>query len=213
MGKGNQELPYEMGGKMLKVSEEERDLGVIMHRSAKPSRQCAEASKKANSTLGMIRRTRDKDTILRLYKSLVRPQLEYCIQVWSPHLKLDMEKLEKVQRNAPKMIQGYKDLSYEERLIRCGLTTLEKRRSRGDLIEAYKIIIGKESIQWERFFELAPSKGTRGHRYKLFKKRKGTLGQKFFSARVVDLWNELDDSTVSVDNVTVFKRKLGKWSY
>ena len=45
----------------------------------------------------------------------------------------------------------------------------------------------------------------------LFKKRKGTLGQKFFSARVVDLWNELDDSTVSVDNVTVFKRKLGNW--
>src|SRR6218665_1558232 len=46
MGKRNQELPYEMGGKVLKVSEEERDLGVIMHRSAKPSRQCAEASKR-----------------------------------------------------------------------------------------------------------------------------------------------------------------------
>src|SRR6218665_1639799 len=98
-------------------------------------------------------------------------------------------------------------------LIRCGLTTLEKRRSRGDLIEACKIITGKELIQWERFFELAPSKVTRGHRYKLFKKRKGTLGQKFFSARVVDLWNELEDSTVSVDNVTAFKRKLGKLGY
>src|SRR6218665_985195 len=216
MGKRNQELSYEMGGKVLKVSEEESDLEVIMHRSAKPSRQCTEASKKANSTLCMIRRTivtRDKDTILRLYKSLVRPQLEYCIQVWSPYLKQDMEKLEKLQRRATKMIQGYKDLSYEERLIRCGLTTLEKRRSRGDLIEAYKIITGKESIQWERFFELAASKGTRGHIYKLFKKRKGTIGQKFFSARVVDLRNELDDSTVSVDNVTAFKRKLGKLGY
>src|SRR6218665_3614248 len=100
----------------------------------------------------MIKRTivtRDKDTILRLYKTLVRPKLKYCIQVWSPYRKQDMEKLEKV---------------YEERLIRCWLTTLEKRRSRGDLIEAYKIITGKESIQWERFFELAPSKVTRGHR-------------------------------------------------
>src|SRR6218665_3710877 len=105
MGKGNQELSHEMGGKVLKVSEEERDLGVIMHRSAKPSRQCAEASKKAYSTLGMIRRTivtRDKDTILRLYKSLVRPQLEYCIQVWSPHLQQDMEKLEKAQEEPQK---------------------------------------------------------------------------------------------------------------
>src|SRR6218665_2522488 len=155
MGKGNQELSYVMGGKVLKVSEEERDLGVIIYRSAKPSRQCAEASEKANSTLGMIRGiivSRDKDTILRLYKTLIRPQLEYCIQVWSSYLKQDMEKLEKVQRRAAKMIQGYKYLSYKERLIRCGLTTLEKRRSRGDLIEAYKIITGKESIQWERFF-------------------------------------------------------------
>src|SRR6218665_964045 len=122
-------------------------------------------------------------------------------------------KVDKVQRRATQIIQGYKYLSYEERLIRCELTILEKRRSRGDLIEAYKIITGEESIQWERFFELAPSKVTRGHRYKLFKKWKGTLGQKCFSARVVDLWNALDDSTVSVDNVTAFKRKLGKLGY
>jgi hypothetical protein len=216
MGKRNNEFSYEMGGTVLKASEEERDLGVIMHKSAKPSRQCAEASKKANSTLGRIRRTivsRDKDTILRLYKSLVRPQLEYCIQVWNPYLKQDIEKLEKVQRRATKMIWGYKDLSYEERLKRCGLTTLEKRRNRGDLIEAYKIITGKEALKWERFFELAPNKTTRGHRYKLFKKPKGRLGQKFFSARVVDLWNGLDDSTVSVDTITAFKRKLGKLGY
>jgi len=85
------------------------------------------------------------------------------------------------------MIQGYTYLGYEERLIRCGLTTLKKRRSRGDFIEAYEIITGNESIQWERFFELAPSNGTLVHRYKLFKKKKRTLEQNFFSARVVDL--------------------------
>jgi len=83
-----------------------------------------------------------------------------------------VEKLEKAQRKATEMIQGYKDLGYEERLIRCGLTTLKKRRSRGDLIEAHKIITGKEVIQWDRFFELL-SNVTRGHKYKLFKKRKG----------------------------------------
>jgi len=82
--------------------------------------------------------------------------------IWSPYMKQDMEKLEKVQIRAMTMIQGYKYLSYEERSIRFGLTTLEKKRSRGDLIEAYKIITGKESIQLERFFELAPSKVTRG---------------------------------------------------
>jgi len=104
-------------------------------------------------------------------------------------------------------------LSYEERLKRCGLTTLERRRSRGDLIEAYKIITAKEALEWETFFELSPNKASRGHRYKLFKKPKGTLGQKFFSARVVDLWNGVDDSTVSVDTITAFKSKLGKLGY
>ena len=49
--------------------------------------------------------------------------------------------------------------------------------------------------------------------YKLYKKRKGTLGQNVFSARFVDLWNELDDSTASVDNVTAFKRKQGNLGY
>src|SRR6218665_3691310 len=106
-----------------------------------------------------------------------------------------MEKLEKVQRTATKIIHGYKDLSYEERLKGCGLTTLDKRRSRRDLIEAYKIVTGKEAMWWERSFELAPIKITRGGTGTNYL-RKGILGQKLFSARVVDLWNELGDGNV-----------------
>src|SRR6218665_1337760 len=86
-----------------------------MHTSAKSSRQYAEAAEQANTTVGMKRRaivTSDKDTLLRLYKSLVRPQLEYCIHVWSPYLKQDMEKLEKVQRGVTQMIEGCKDLPW-----------------------------------------------------------------------------------------------------
>ena len=45
----------------------------------------------------------------------------------------------------------------------------------------------------------------------MFRKRTGTSGHKFFRARVVDFRNELDDSTVSVDNVTAFNRKLGRF--
>ena len=62
----------------MRASEEERDLGVIMHSIAKPSRQCVEAAKRANRILGMIKRTiviREQDVVLRLYKSLVRPHL------------------------------------------------------------------------------------------------------------------------------------------
>ena len=77
---------------------------------------------------------------MRLYKTLVRPHLEYCVQAWSPHLKKDIEILESVQRRATRMVNKCRGLSYEERLKVCGLTTLERRREQRDLIETYKLI-------------------------------------------------------------------------
>ena len=76
-----------------------------------------------------------------------------------------------------------------------------------------EIITGKEVLQRVKFFELAPNKVTRGRKYTLLKKPKETLGQKSFRARVVDLWLGFDDSTVTEDSVTSFKRKQGKLSF
>ena len=67
----------------------------------KVGNQCLKAAKKGNKTLGMIKRTfacRSKNIMVKLYKSLVRPKLEYCVQAWRPHFKKDIEVLEKVQR-------------------------------------------------------------------------------------------------------------------
>jgi len=65
--------------------------------------------------------------------------------------------------------------------------------NRRDLIEAFKIVTGKETLWWERLFKLAPNNSTRGHGCQLFKKPNGTLGQKFFSARVMDMSTVWDD--------------------
>ena len=86
------------------------------------------------------------------YKAIVRPHLEYCIQAWSPYLGKGIDMLEHIQRRATKLIPGLRDISYEERLRECGLTTLEMRRLIGDQIEVFKILNGYENIGSTIFF-------------------------------------------------------------
>src|SRR6266516_6936565 len=107
----------------------------------------------ANQILGLIARTfvsRDKNIVLTLYKTLVRPHLDYCIQAWRPYLIKAITKLEKVQRKATRMVEGLKDLSYEERLKRLNLTTLETRRIRADMLEVYIFFTG-----WRGWMEIS----------------------------------------------------------
>ena len=118
-----------------------------MDHNFKVGKQCTKAAAKGNQILGLISRTfvtRSKEVMMTLYKSLVRPHLEYCVQAWRPHLKKDIEKIEKVQRRATRMMMGREVLDYESRLKRVGLTTLETRRLRADMLEVYKIMNGME---------------------------------------------------------------------
>ena len=80
--------------------------------------------KKAETALGLLKRTvvcRDKNVVLKLYKLLVRPHLEYATAAWNPHFKRDIQLIEKVQKRMSKNIQGMKDLTYDERLIALNL--------------------------------------------------------------------------------------------
>ena len=101
---------------------QEKDLGVTFSADMKVSEQCGIAASKGNQILGLIRRTityKEKQLVVPLYKAIVRPHLEYCIQAWRPCRKKDIDKLERIQRRATKMIPALRDLSYESRLLQC----------------------------------------------------------------------------------------------
>ena len=81
-----------------------------MNANMKVSEQCRIAASKGNQVLGMIRRNityKDKSLIIPLYKAIVRPHVEYCIQAWSPYLRKDIDMLEKIQRRATKLMLMY----------------------------------------------------------------------------------------------------------
>merc|ERR1711872_715775 len=129
-----------MGDRELEATEGERDLGVFIDSKLEFGKHIRTIVGKANSMLGMIRVSfacMNKTMFLNLYLALVRPLLEYCVQVWSPYKKKYIKLLEGVQRRATKLVPQIKDLSYENRLKALGLKRLVDRRVRGDMIETY----------------------------------------------------------------------------
>ena len=204
-------------GNKVKVEEvtEEKDLGVYISNDMKPTIQCRKAADKAKSVLAMVKRNfknLDIDDFLIIYKTYIRPHLEYCVQAWSPHLIKDVQCLEKVQRAATKIVPSIKNLKYEDRLQKLGLTTLERRRCRGDLIETFKILTNRENIDSQQFFHSTDTgHNLRGHSMKLEVIRSRLeIRKHFYSQRVVPIWNSLPQEVIDAPSVNAFKNRLDR---
>ena len=158
----------------LDTVKSEKDLGVTIDSSLSFREHINSKVNLANRNLGIIFRTftyLDEETFLHLFKSLVRPHLEYSTPIWSPYYKKDKIMIENVQRRATKLVSTLKNLNYSERLKRLGLPTLEYRRERADLVQTYKILNDIDRLDKDKIFKRAHYAQTRGHNFKLFKQR------------------------------------------
>ena len=168
---------------------------------------------KANSRVGLIHNTfscMDRNNFLPLYKSQIRPLLEYCSSIWDPIQKYDVLEIEKVQHRATKLVPNLKDLPYPEQLKSLGLKTLAFRRKRNDIIQVFRILKGIDKPEPSHFFTESITL-TRGHRLKLKKPRVDTrMRQHSFSQRVINVWNSLPSEAVECCTINSFKNALKK---
>ena len=213
-GKKNENHHYKIGSSILAEDEEEKDVGVLFDQNLDFRKHIKTMISKANQRVGLIKRSFSRLNIHSfkiLYKSLVRPILEYCSAIWYPLYKTDALEIEKVQRRATKLVPELRKLDYSERLKALNITTLAYRRRRTDVLQVFRIIKGIDKILFETFFQYNTS-GTRGHHLKLEKPRATTkMRQNSFSHRAVNIWNSLPADAVTSKTINSFKNALEKF--
>ena len=192
--------------------DSEKDLGVTIDKNLNFREHISSKINLANRNVGIIFRTftyLDPEMFKNLYKSIVRPHLEYGTVIWSPMYKKDKIAIENVQRRATKLVRSCKDLSYPERLRKLGLPSLEYRRERSDLIQVYKILNDIDKMNKDKLFTLSAYGATRGHPKKIFKERpRLNIRANSFPHRVVNTWNNLPEHVVMAPSVNAFKSRL-----
>nr|VZI41040.1 unnamed protein product [Spirometra erinaceieuropaei] len=206
-------MAYCLNGIPLQEVDSQKDLGVWITTSLKTSLHCTKIAKSAMSVLYLVKRAFsafDEDCFAKVFRTFVRPQLEFAIQAWRPWTAKDLSILERVQRRATKLVAGQGSLPYATRLANLDLFPLSYRQLRGDLIQVFRIIRGQDcSLVPGDFFELATTTNLRGHPFKLRVTDARLDTRKFFfSNRVVEAWNALPVDVVMSASVEVFKRKL-----
>lgn len=217
LGKTNPKTIYSLDGNNLQSVNLQKDLGIHIAPNLKWEEHITTIVKKANSFIYIIRRSFQNMTVevfRKIYKTYIRPLLEYGFQIWNPYFQKDINLLESVQRRATKIPQALRRKSYEDRLKALRLTTLEERRLRGDLIETYKILTLKYDLpELHHIYNLRQgSKTFRGHCYQLTRSvTKSLTAHHFLSNRVVTNWNKLPEDVVTASSTNAFKNKLDKW--
>jgi hypothetical protein len=167
-------------------------------------------TKKANSMLFPLNKVFRKSSpaiFAKLYKTYVRPVLEFANCVWTPVLQRDIQLLESVQRRATRVPFGRSRPQYTPRLSLMGIPSLSARRVRGDLLVVFRALSSEQS-PIRHLFTLHEGGRTRGHSLKLLKDRFVTTARQYFlTNRIFDQWNSLPPEIVNCKTADSFKAK------
>ena len=138
----------------------------------------------------------------------MRPHLEFASSVWNTLNKREIRKIEGVQRRATGMVLELKGLGYEERLKRLGLTDMELRRKRGDLIQLYKICNGLEEV--DLGMNIGRENIGRSHTHQISREncKLCNMRGRFLPNRTATTWNLLPPNVVNAKTVNIFKARL-----
>ena len=168
---------------------------------------------KAGSLMGELLRgtvCRDREFMVALFVSHVRPLLDYCSTVWNVGYLADVRRLESVQRRWTKQIAGLGHMEYGDRLRALGMFSVSGRLMRADLVKMWRIARGDLVEDMAELLTMAPDTRARGHRFKLLVPAcRSEMRRRFFGVRAVSVWNGLAAELVESETVACFKRGLG----
>ena len=196
---------YFLEGVALARRENASDLGVIIEDDFKFHAQVSAACKKATTQINTIRRTfmsRNPKFLESMFKTYVRPHLEYCVQVWNPVHVGDIMRMEKVQNRFTRLLPQSRVMTHQERNQCLNISSHESRRLRGDLTYMYKMYDSQ-------LFTPSAETRTRGHSKKLKVERThNNIRKHSFATRNVNAWNDLPENVVCADTLDMFKARL-----
>ena len=222
IGADNKHHDYTMNGRTLCKTTKERDLGIFITSDLKSGEQSKRAAARGTMVAYRIKNTFKfftRPLVDLLYKSFVRPHLEFAVGAWNPYRRGDVEVLERVQRKFSKLVPELKSRPYEERREALGWTTLEDRRRRGDLIQLHKIHHGHDRVEFVHGNQLlasshldSPAGHTRRGQQSIERQLVRNCGVRhnFFTNRTAGNWNVLDTATRSIRNTNTFKNRIDK---
>ena len=220
-----QELPFSpltmsynsSTGEALYPSENIRDLGVNVSHDLSWSRHISDTVVKARNVASWVLsvfKTRNKDVMLTLYKSLVRSILEYNSPVWNPTKVGEIQAIEGVQKTFTSRISTLKSDDYWKRLKEMSLMSLQRRRERYIILQVWKILNGVSPNDIGMKFRETSRRGTIAVTPPLVKgcsQRNQSLYDGSFAVLGARLWNVVPVDVKSLKTFLSFKEKLSEF--